>query len=152
MVADETRMFLTFNSSEYVGVILHVSWSVLKITVGVYDPCTLPQHPGWPLRNFLILLAKKWYVCNELFQHASHWCSVIALFPQLRSFPPDITFKLKDVCSATKKECEKIRAISNHLLICWVLWGSIAMPGHSRVLFFGPLCFDNVHSDHTQYY
>uniref|UniRef100_A0A9J8CPN3 Ubiquitin-like modifier-activating enzyme ATG7 n=1 Tax=Cyprinus carpio carpio TaxID=630221 RepID=A0A9J8CPN3_CYPCA len=44
-----------------------------KITVGVYDPCTLPQHPGWPLRNFLILLAKKWYVCNELFQHASHW-------------------------------------------------------------------------------
>uniref|UniRef100_A0A672Q9P8 Autophagy related 7 n=1 Tax=Sinocyclocheilus grahami TaxID=75366 RepID=A0A672Q9P8_SINGR len=39
-----------------------------KITVGVYDPCTLPQHPGWPLRNFLILLAKKWYVCNELFQ------------------------------------------------------------------------------------
>uniref|UniRef100_A0A8C1SU81 Ubiquitin-like modifier-activating enzyme ATG7 n=1 Tax=Cyprinus carpio TaxID=7962 RepID=A0A8C1SU81_CYPCA len=79
-----------------------------KITVGVYDPCTLPQHPGWPLRNFLILLAKKWYVCNELFQHASHWCSVIALFPQLRSFPPDITFKLKDVCSATKKElCPK---------------------------------------------
>ncbi|XP_016431353.1 ubiquitin-like modifier-activating enzyme ATG7 [Sinocyclocheilus rhinocerous] len=31
-----------------------------KITVGVYDPCTLPQHPGWPLRNFLVLLAKKW--------------------------------------------------------------------------------------------
>ncbi|XP_057218466.1 ubiquitin-like modifier-activating enzyme ATG7 [Triplophysa rosa] len=31
-----------------------------KITVGVYDPCTLHQHPGWPLRNLLILLAKKW--------------------------------------------------------------------------------------------
>lgn len=31
-----------------------------KITVGVYDPCTLPQHPGWPLRNLLILLAKNW--------------------------------------------------------------------------------------------
>uniref|UniRef100_A0A673MP68 Ubiquitin-like modifier-activating enzyme ATG7 n=1 Tax=Sinocyclocheilus rhinocerous TaxID=307959 RepID=A0A673MP68_9TELE len=31
-----------------------------KITVGVYDPCTLPQHPGWPLRNLLILLAKQW--------------------------------------------------------------------------------------------
>uniref|UniRef100_A0A671KFN7 Ubiquitin-like modifier-activating enzyme ATG7 n=1 Tax=Sinocyclocheilus anshuiensis TaxID=1608454 RepID=A0A671KFN7_9TELE len=31
-----------------------------KITVGVYDPCTLPQHPGWPLRNVLILLAKQW--------------------------------------------------------------------------------------------
>lgn len=31
-----------------------------QITVGVYDPCTLHQHPGWPLRNLLILLAKKW--------------------------------------------------------------------------------------------
>ncbi|XP_077058724.1 ubiquitin-like modifier-activating enzyme ATG7 [Siphateles boraxobius] len=31
-----------------------------KITVGVYDPCTLPQHPGWPLRNLLILIAKTW--------------------------------------------------------------------------------------------
>ncbi|XP_063072142.1 ubiquitin-like modifier-activating enzyme ATG7 [Engraulis encrasicolus] len=31
-----------------------------KVTVGVYDPCTLAQHPGWPLRNFLILIASKW--------------------------------------------------------------------------------------------
>ncbi|XP_024000237.2 ubiquitin-like modifier-activating enzyme ATG7, partial [Salvelinus sp. IW2-2015] len=31
-----------------------------KVTVGVYDPCTLPQHPGWPLRNLLFLLASKW--------------------------------------------------------------------------------------------
>ncbi|XP_031424314.1 ubiquitin-like modifier-activating enzyme ATG7 isoform X2 [Clupea harengus] len=30
------------------------------VTVGVYDPCTLPQHPGWPLRNLLILIASKW--------------------------------------------------------------------------------------------
>uniref|UniRef100_A0A9J8CDV4 Ubiquitin-like modifier-activating enzyme ATG7 n=1 Tax=Cyprinus carpio carpio TaxID=630221 RepID=A0A9J8CDV4_CYPCA len=30
------------------------------ITVCVYDPCTLPQHPGWPLRNVLVLLAKQW--------------------------------------------------------------------------------------------
>uniref|UniRef100_A0A3Q2E3D4 ATG7 autophagy related 7 homolog (S. cerevisiae) n=1 Tax=Cyprinodon variegatus TaxID=28743 RepID=A0A3Q2E3D4_CYPVA len=29
-----------------------------KVTVGVYDPCTLSQHPGWPLRNLLVLLAK----------------------------------------------------------------------------------------------
>uniref|UniRef100_A0A3B5M9K9 Ubiquitin-like modifier-activating enzyme ATG7 n=1 Tax=Xiphophorus couchianus TaxID=32473 RepID=A0A3B5M9K9_9TELE len=29
-----------------------------QITVGVYDPCTLSQHPGWPLRNLLVLLAK----------------------------------------------------------------------------------------------
>uniref|UniRef100_A0A673A3U0 Ubiquitin-like modifier-activating enzyme ATG7 n=1 Tax=Sphaeramia orbicularis TaxID=375764 RepID=A0A673A3U0_9TELE len=31
-----------------------------KVTVGVYDPCTLSQHPGWPLRNLLILLAYRW--------------------------------------------------------------------------------------------
>nr|XP_015814561.2 ubiquitin-like modifier-activating enzyme ATG7 [Nothobranchius furzeri]XP_015814562.2 ubiquitin-like modifier-activating enzyme ATG7 [Nothobranchius furzeri]XP_015814563.2 ubiquitin-like modifier-activating enzyme ATG7 [Nothobranchius furzeri] len=31
-----------------------------KVTVGIYDPCTLSQHPGWPLRNLLVLLAKQW--------------------------------------------------------------------------------------------
>ncbi|KAK1130151.1 ubiquitin-like modifier-activating enzyme ATG7 isoform X1 [Acipenser oxyrinchus oxyrinchus] len=31
-----------------------------KVTVGVYDPCTLSQYPGWPLRNLLILVACKW--------------------------------------------------------------------------------------------
>uniref|UniRef100_A0A668AA50 Ubiquitin-like modifier-activating enzyme ATG7 n=1 Tax=Myripristis murdjan TaxID=586833 RepID=A0A668AA50_9TELE len=31
-----------------------------KVTVGVYDPCTLSQHPGWPLRNLLVLLAHRW--------------------------------------------------------------------------------------------
>uniref|UniRef100_A0A3Q3GU16 Ubiquitin-like modifier-activating enzyme ATG7 n=1 Tax=Labrus bergylta TaxID=56723 RepID=A0A3Q3GU16_9LABR len=30
------------------------------VTVGVYDPCTLSQHPGWPLRNLLVLLANRW--------------------------------------------------------------------------------------------
>uniref|UniRef100_A0A671VXL2 Ubiquitin-like modifier-activating enzyme ATG7 n=1 Tax=Sparus aurata TaxID=8175 RepID=A0A671VXL2_SPAAU len=30
------------------------------VTVGVYDPCTLSQHPGWPLRNLLVLLAYRW--------------------------------------------------------------------------------------------
>ncbi|XP_068172418.1 ubiquitin-like modifier-activating enzyme ATG7 isoform X1 [Antennarius striatus] len=31
-----------------------------KVTVGVYDPCTLAQHPGWPMRNLLVLLATRW--------------------------------------------------------------------------------------------
>uniref|UniRef100_A0A674NUA7 Ubiquitin-like modifier-activating enzyme ATG7 n=1 Tax=Takifugu rubripes TaxID=31033 RepID=A0A674NUA7_TAKRU len=31
-----------------------------KVTIGVYDPCTLSQHPGWPLRNLLVLLANRW--------------------------------------------------------------------------------------------
>ncbi|XP_060036690.1 ubiquitin-like modifier-activating enzyme ATG7 isoform X2 [Erinaceus europaeus] len=31
-----------------------------KVTVGVYDPCTLAQYPGWPLRNLLVLAAHRW--------------------------------------------------------------------------------------------
>lgn len=31
-----------------------------KVCVGVYDPCTLSQHPGWPLRNLLLLVAHRW--------------------------------------------------------------------------------------------
>uniref|UniRef100_A0A8C6ULC4 Ubiquitin-like modifier-activating enzyme ATG7 n=1 Tax=Neogobius melanostomus TaxID=47308 RepID=A0A8C6ULC4_9GOBI len=31
-----------------------------KVSVGVYDPCTLSQHPGWPLRNLLLLIAHRW--------------------------------------------------------------------------------------------
>ncbi|XP_069500022.1 ubiquitin-like modifier-activating enzyme ATG7 isoform X2 [Ambystoma mexicanum] len=30
-----------------------------KVTVGVYDPCTLSLYPGWPLRNLLVLAAFK---------------------------------------------------------------------------------------------
>lgn len=57
--------FLVKYSEEDVEVALLKDWGsfftdLKKVTVGVYDPCTLPQHPGWPLRNFLILLASKW--------------------------------------------------------------------------------------------
>ncbi|KAG2471100.1 ATG7 enzyme, partial [Polypterus senegalus] len=31
-----------------------------KVTIGVYDPCTLPQYPGWPLRNLLYLITYRW--------------------------------------------------------------------------------------------
>uniref|UniRef100_A0A8C5WLY2 Ubiquitin-like modifier-activating enzyme ATG7 n=1 Tax=Leptobrachium leishanense TaxID=445787 RepID=A0A8C5WLY2_9ANUR len=31
-----------------------------KVTVGFYDPCTLSQYPGWPLRNVLVLAAYQW--------------------------------------------------------------------------------------------
>ncbi|TSK45811.1 Ubiquitin-like modifier-activating enzyme ATG7 [Bagarius yarrelli] len=56
--------FLVKYSEEDVEVALLKDWGsfftdLKKVTVGVYDPCTLPQHPGWPLRNFLILLASK---------------------------------------------------------------------------------------------
>ncbi|XP_075039277.1 ubiquitin-like modifier-activating enzyme ATG7 [Mixophyes fleayi] len=31
-----------------------------KVTLGVYDPCTLSEYPGWPLRNVLVLAAFHW--------------------------------------------------------------------------------------------
>ncbi|XP_065918994.1 ubiquitin-like modifier-activating enzyme ATG7 [Dysidea avara] len=31
-----------------------------KVVVGFCDPCTLESNPGWPLRNFLALIAKQW--------------------------------------------------------------------------------------------
>ncbi|XP_053324577.1 ubiquitin-like modifier-activating enzyme ATG7 [Spea bombifrons] len=31
-----------------------------KLTLGFYDPSTLPSHPGWPLRNMLAMVAYQW--------------------------------------------------------------------------------------------
>ncbi|PIK45281.1 putative ubiquitin-like modifier-activating enzyme ATG7 isoform X2 [Apostichopus japonicus] len=31
-----------------------------KVFYGFCDPCTLSEHPGWPLRNYLALIASKW--------------------------------------------------------------------------------------------
>lgn len=40
----------------------------IKVTLGFVDPCTLPNHPGWPLRNFLAFVGFHWLdVTNILF-------------------------------------------------------------------------------------
>ncbi|KAJ7379526.1 Autophagy protein 7 [Desmophyllum pertusum] len=31
-----------------------------EVLVGFADPCTMPHNPGWPLRNFIALLAYHW--------------------------------------------------------------------------------------------
>ncbi|KAJ6842150.1 ubiquitin-like modifier-activating enzyme atg7 [Iris pallida] len=31
-----------------------------KILFGFYDPCHLPNHPGWPLRNFVAFICLRW--------------------------------------------------------------------------------------------
>ncbi|XP_065878879.1 ubiquitin-like modifier-activating enzyme atg7 [Euphorbia lathyris] len=31
-----------------------------KVLFGFYDPCHLPNHPGWPLRNLLALICSRW--------------------------------------------------------------------------------------------
>jgi len=35
---------------------------VVQFMVGFADPCTMAQNPGWPLRNFIALLAYHWLV------------------------------------------------------------------------------------------
>lgn len=32
----------------------------LQLLFGFYDPCHLPNNPGWPLRNFLALIYSRW--------------------------------------------------------------------------------------------
>ncbi|XP_061076484.1 ubiquitin-like modifier-activating enzyme ATG7 isoform X2 [Conger conger] len=57
--------FLIKCTGEAVSVSSLQNWNTFfkgqkQVTVGVYDPCTLSQHPGWPLRNLLVLIASKW--------------------------------------------------------------------------------------------
>ncbi|WJZ96520.1 hypothetical protein VitviT2T_015198 [Vitis vinifera] len=33
-----------------------------KLLFGFYDPCHLPKNPGWPLRNFLVLIYSRWNI------------------------------------------------------------------------------------------
>lgn len=35
---------------------------MLQLLFGFYDPCHLPNNPGWPLRNFLGLIAARWNI------------------------------------------------------------------------------------------
>lgn len=49
--------WLRLNCDTHFG---NIDTCFLQVTVGVYDPCTLSQHPGWPLRNLLVLLANRW--------------------------------------------------------------------------------------------
>lgn len=34
----------------------------LQVLFGFYDPCHLPNNPGWPLRNFLAVICFRWKV------------------------------------------------------------------------------------------
>lgn len=38
-----------------------------KILFGFYDPCHLPNGPGWPLRNYLALIFTRWSLKNVHF-------------------------------------------------------------------------------------
>ncbi|XP_024025638.1 ubiquitin-like modifier-activating enzyme atg7 isoform X2 [Morus notabilis] len=38
-----------------------------KLLFGFYDPCHLPNNPGWPLRNFLALICSRWDLTSVQF-------------------------------------------------------------------------------------
>jgi Ubiquitin-like modifier-activating enzyme ATG7 N-terminus len=38
--------------------------AVTSTVFGMIDPCPLAEHPGWPLRNLLMLLAARWGVSS----------------------------------------------------------------------------------------
>ncbi|XP_023655452.1 ubiquitin-like modifier-activating enzyme ATG7 [Paramormyrops kingsleyae] len=89
--------FLVRYSEEAVLVSPLKNWSSFfkdqkKVTVGVYDPCTLSQHPGWPLRNLLALVACKW---GELVDAVEVLCFRDRTLQGSRSIQHSIIFQVK---------------------------------------------------------
>uniref|UniRef100_A0AAY4DCL5 Ubiquitin-like modifier-activating enzyme ATG7 n=1 Tax=Denticeps clupeoides TaxID=299321 RepID=A0AAY4DCL5_9TELE len=101
--------FLTKYSEECVEVAPLHDWKTFfasqkTVTVGVYDPCTLPQHPGWPLRNLLILIANKW---GAQLNTVEVLCFRDRTLQGVRSLQHSIIFRVKlpDLSSST--DCPK---------------------------------------------
>jgi len=55
---------------------MHAEHITLQVVVGFCDPCTLESNPGWPLRNFLALIAKQWCVT---FVYLYDYCIIVLL-------------------------------------------------------------------------
>ncbi|XP_061353295.1 ubiquitin-like modifier-activating enzyme atg7 isoform X1 [Gastrolobium bilobum] len=63
--ADVPFFLVTIDPNSRATVRLLKDWEAcqsdaLKILFGFYDPCHLPNNPGWPLRNFLALISLRW--------------------------------------------------------------------------------------------
>lgn len=75
-----------------------------KLTVGVYDPCNLTQHPGWPLRNFLVLAAHRW---SGSFQSVEVLCFRDRTMQGARDVTHSIIFEVKLPEMAFSPDCPK---------------------------------------------
>ncbi|XP_030061608.1 ubiquitin-like modifier-activating enzyme ATG7 isoform X1 [Microcaecilia unicolor] len=77
-----------------------------KVTIGVYDPCTLSHYPGWPLRNLLALAT---YICDR----GSHLLSVEVLcfrdrtMQGVRDIKHSIIFEIELPQKALGPDCPK---------------------------------------------
>uniref|UniRef100_A0A7N5KRX6 Ubiquitin-like modifier-activating enzyme ATG7 n=1 Tax=Ailuropoda melanoleuca TaxID=9646 RepID=A0A7N5KRX6_AILME len=75
-----------------------------KITIGVYDPCNLAQHPGWPLRNLLVLAAHRW---SSSFQSVEVLCFRDRTMQGVRDIAHSIIFEVKLPEMAFSPDCPK---------------------------------------------
>ncbi|XP_066553921.1 ubiquitin-like modifier-activating enzyme ATG7 [Amia ocellicauda] len=75
-----------------------------KVTIGVYDPCTLSQHPGWPLRNILVLVASKW---GALLDSVEVLCFRDRTLQGTRSIQHSIIFEVKLPAISASSGCPK---------------------------------------------
>ncbi|XP_028680931.1 ubiquitin-like modifier-activating enzyme ATG7 [Erpetoichthys calabaricus] len=63
-----------------------------KVTIGVYDPCTLPQYPGWPLRNLLYLITYRW---GQVLDSLEVLCFRDRTLQGMRSLTHSLLFEVK---------------------------------------------------------
>nr|QEG53818.1 autophagy 7 [Macrobrachium nipponense] len=59
-IVQTTNEFSLHPLSDYPNLRDSSSGNKKEVFLGFSDPCTLPQNPGWPLRNLLTLVALKW--------------------------------------------------------------------------------------------
>uniref|UniRef100_A0A667FTW2 Ubiquitin-like modifier-activating enzyme ATG7 n=1 Tax=Lynx canadensis TaxID=61383 RepID=A0A667FTW2_LYNCA len=79
-------------------------FSPKQITIGVYDPCNLAQHPGWPLRNLLVLAAHRW---SSSFQSVEVLCFRDRTMQGVRDIAHSIVFEVKLPEMAFSPDCPK---------------------------------------------
>ncbi|XP_008791400.1 ubiquitin-like modifier-activating enzyme atg7 [Phoenix dactylifera] len=65
--ADVPFFLVSFTSSSHATVRPLKDWEACqvdgqKLLFGFYDPCHLPNNPGWPLRNFLAFISSRWNI------------------------------------------------------------------------------------------
>ena len=63
------------SASDLTVQLLNHNLSLHQVMVGFADPCTLPEHPGWPLRNILAFLSFHRYVIFNSFHDLKNACT-----------------------------------------------------------------------------
>ncbi|XP_061744113.1 ubiquitin-like modifier-activating enzyme ATG7 [Nerophis ophidion] len=101
--------FLIKYTDDAIQLALLAEWATFfprmtKVTVGVYDPCTLSQHPGWPLRNLLVLLANQW---GSMVDTVEVLCFRDRTLQGIRSIQHSIIFQVKLPELPTDSTCPK---------------------------------------------